>query len=281
MHDHVGAPLHRPEQVRRGEGIVDHQHDVVLLGDRRDLLEREHGDVRVAQRLAVDDLGILADRLRKVLRLRRIDKSDLDAEVTERMVELVVSAAVETAAGDDVIARVAERENRLRLRGMAGARCQARDPALERGDTLLEHVGGGVHQSRVDVAQLLECEQVRGMLGAAELIAGSLVDGYCAASRGRIRRLAGVQLLRGETVFARLSGHRSSCNSGAATAAYLDNNRLTLEADNIPGRRCMPRSSVSVSRSLYPCRRRLPPGQRAYVHMAAAHRSQYRCPPGN
>ena len=39
--DDVGAPLEGPAQVGRGEGVVDHQRDVVRLGDGGHLLERE------------------------------------------------------------------------------------------------------------------------------------------------------------------------------------------------------------------------------------------------
>ncbi len=61
----------RAAQVGRGEGVVDHQRDVVLPGDGGHLFEGEDGDIRVAQRFAVEDLGIGADGLFEILRVGR------------------------------------------------------------------------------------------------------------------------------------------------------------------------------------------------------------------
>ena len=105
VRDDIRAPLERAEQVRRGEGVVDHQRDLVPFGDFSHFLERKHGDIRVAQRFAVDDLGVRADGALEVLRVGRVDEGDIDAEAREGVVELVVGAAVQPAAADDVVAR--------------------------------------------------------------------------------------------------------------------------------------------------------------------------------
>ena len=51
-----------------------------------------------------------------------------------------------------------------------------RHPALERRDPLLEHVVGRVHDAGIDVAELLQREQARGVGGVVELVAGGLID---------------------------------------------------------------------------------------------------------
>ena len=139
------------------------------------------------------------DRLLEVRRVGRIDEGDVDADAREGVVELVVGAAVEPAAADDVIARAAQRQDRHGLRGVAAARRQRRHAAFQARDALLEHIGGRVHDAGVDVAQLLQREQIRGVLRVAKLIAGGLVDRHGAAAGGRIRLLTGVKLPGGET----------------------------------------------------------------------------------
>ena len=198
--DDVRAPLERPEQVGRGEGVVDHQRDLVFLGNRGDFLEGEDGDVGVAERLAVDDLGVGADGLLEVLRVGGVDEGDVDADAREGVVELVVGAAVQAAAADDVVARAAQGEDRQGLGGMAGTDGQRADAAFQVGDALLEHVGGGVHDAGVDVAQLLQGEQVGGVFGALELVAGGLVDRDGAAAGGGVGDLAGMQLAGGKAI---------------------------------------------------------------------------------
>src|SRR4051794_11988864 len=58
--------------------------------------------------------------------------------------------------------------------------------AFEGGDSLLEHVAGWVHDAGVDVTELLEGEQVRRMLGPAELVGCRLVDRHSYRSCRRI-----------------------------------------------------------------------------------------------
>ena len=73
------------------------------------------------------------------------------------------------------------------------ASASAADAALERGDALLEHVRGRVHDAGVDVAELLEREQIGGVLGALELIGGGLVDRHRDSARRRIGAPASVK----------------------------------------------------------------------------------------
>jgi hypothetical protein len=118
----------------------------------------------------------------------------VNPEAREGVAELGVGAAVEPAAGDDVVARLAEGEDRLNLGGVA-ARCRQRaDAPFQAGDALLQHIRGGVHDPGVDVAGFLQGKQRRGVRRIAELVAGRLVDRHRATTGGRIRLLAGVEL---------------------------------------------------------------------------------------
>ena len=90
---------------------------------------------------------------------------------------------------------------------------QSRDAPFERGDALLEHVGGRIHDPGIDVAEFLEREQVGGVLGALELIGGGLVDRHRDGAGGRIGAPTGVQRER-----FRLLGHRFLLGVGACVA---------------------------------------------------------------
>ena len=71
-------------------------------------------------------------------------------------------------------------------------RAKAADAAVQGRHPLLEHVGRGVHQPRVDPAQLLQGEQVGGVFGALEHVAGGLMDGHGPRAGRRVGRLPGV-----------------------------------------------------------------------------------------
>jgi hypothetical protein len=139
-----------------------------------------------------------------------LDKGDVDAELGQRVVEEVVGAAVEAGAGDDVVAGLGDVEDRHQLRGLAARDEERADAALEAREPLLDGVLGGVHDPRVDVAEFLEGEQVRRVVGIAEDVRRRLVDGQRAGAGGGVGGLAGVDLsgLEGPAVGHGYSSHK-------------------------------------------------------------------------
>ena len=114
VHDDVGAELERTDQVRRRDRVVDDQRQVVLVRDARDALDVEDVDLRVADGLGEEQLGVRADRggpLGRVVLV--LDEGDLDAELGERVLEQVVRAAVDRARRDDVVAGARDVEHRV------------------------------------------------------------------------------------------------------------------------------------------------------------------------
>ena len=175
--------------------------------DGGDLGDRENGQLRIGQRLGVIGAGAGVGGAAEILRIGRIDEAHLDALVLQRVGEQVPGAAVEIGRADDVVARareVLDREGRGRLpRGQR----QRGDAAFERRDALLQHVVGRIHDARVDVAELLQREQVRGVLGVAELIGGGLIDRHGDRAGGRVGAPAGVKGERFRTLCLRRRRH--------------------------------------------------------------------------
>jgi hypothetical protein len=158
MEHDVRAPLQWPAQVRRGEGVVDHQRDVGGVRDRGHGGDVQHVDARVADRFAIDHLGLWADRAPEVLGIVRVDKCRIDPKAPQADIELRVRAAVERAGGHNLIAGLQQRSQRDQLGGLAAGHRQRADATFERGDPLLEHGGGRVHDSGVDIAEALQIE---------------------------------------------------------------------------------------------------------------------------
>jgi len=79
------------------------------------------------------------------------------------------------------------------LSGLAARHGEAGDAVFERCDALLEHVGGRVHDARVDVAEFLQGEQGRGMRGIFENERRGLIDGDGSRAGGRVRLIAVVE----------------------------------------------------------------------------------------
>ena len=149
----------------------------------------------------------------KVLGLAGIDEGRLDAELPQVDVQQRVRAAVERGGRDDVVARAAQREDGGDLRRLAGGGGERRAAALDRRHALLEHRHRRVGDARVDVAEGLQVEQARRVLGRVEHERGGLVDRRGARAGGRIRDLPGVQAKRLDAEFA--VSHGDSTGAGS------------------------------------------------------------------
>ena len=163
------------------------------VGDLGDACQVGDGQLGVADRLQVDDLGALGDRLGKGLRLVAVHPHGPDAHAGQRVGEQRDRAAVEARGGDDLVSGGAEGEQRGRDGAHAAGKGQPGDAAFQGGDPLLQDVGGRVHDPGIDVAKLFQRKEPRGVRGVLEDIAGGLPDGHGARARLCVRRVPGVQ----------------------------------------------------------------------------------------
>src|SRR5690606_33842988 len=77
--------------------------------------------------------------------------------------------------------------------GGAGGEGEAGGAAFEGRDAFFEHVGGGVHQAGVDVAEFLEGEAIGRVFGAFEDVGGGSVQRHAAGEGGGVGLGAAVQ----------------------------------------------------------------------------------------
>ena len=114
MDDDIRAPLERPEKVRCGKRVVDHQRDAEFMSDGSNFFKRKNIDARVAQCLAIDQLGIRPDSAAEILGIARIDKGHLDPQPRQGVGELVIGPAIKRGGRDDVVAGAGQGKDRLR-----------------------------------------------------------------------------------------------------------------------------------------------------------------------
>ena len=169
------AMLERPRDQRRGR-VVGDQRNAERAADVGDLADREDVELRIGE-----DLGVVSARLRvgraaERLGIARIDEAGLDAELLQRLREQRPRAAVEIGRGDDVVAGLSEVQHRIGGGRLPRGDREGGSAAFERRDAGLERVPGRVLDAGIDVAELFEREQPRGVPGVLELIGGRLVD---------------------------------------------------------------------------------------------------------
>ncbi len=183
--DDGGAMIEGAREERRGR-VVDDQRDAERAADGGDFGDGEHGELRVRQRLGIVGPRAVIGGAAEILGVGRIDEAHLDALVLQRVREQVPGAAVKVGGADDIVARPRQVLDGKRRRRLPGGERERAHAALDLGDALFEDVIGGVHDARVDVAQLLQREKVRGVLGVAELVRGRLINRHGDRVRGRV-----------------------------------------------------------------------------------------------
>ena len=171
MHDDVCAVRQRVDEIRRRDGVVDEQWHANLVRDRCDGLDIQNIDPRIGNRLAEEQLGIRLDGLTPGFRVTWIvDECCLDAELRQRVVEQVVRAPIQARARHDVVTGLGDVEDR-QCDGRRSARHEQRcNAAFKRRNAILDCCLRWVHDARVDVAKLLEPEQVRCVRGVVERV---------------------------------------------------------------------------------------------------------------
>ncbi len=192
VHHDVGAVLERAQQEGRGHRIVDdqrHPGGMRDLGDGGDV-----GDVatRVADGFDEHRLGALVDHRGERRRISRISKARLDAVLRQRVRQQVEAAAIQRAGGDDVVAGLCNGLDGIGDRGLPRGQRQRTDAAFQRSQALLQYVGGGVHDARIDIARYLQVEKVGTVLGVIEGIRHRLVDRHRHRAGSRVGTVAAV-----------------------------------------------------------------------------------------
>jgi hypothetical protein len=171
------------------------------MGDLGDRLEIGHVELRVADRLGVDRPRLRREGLAEGVGIPRVDEFHRPAELGQRVVKQLIRAAIEVVGRDDLVAHLGDGDHREGGRGLARGDGHRAGAPLDCGDALLEDVGRRIHQPGVDVAEFLQGEKIRRVLGALEDVGGRLIDRHGAGAGGRVGNLARMQGQRAEVLF--------------------------------------------------------------------------------
>ena len=200
-HD-VRAVLDRPAQVRRRHRVVHDQWHAGIVRDLGHCSDIQNVHPRVGDGLAVHGARFRGDRFAEIFRIVWLDELDVDSHAPEADIELRIRPAVERAGRYQFVARAEQTGDRQELRRLSAGRRQTRHAAFQRRYALFEDVRGGIHDPRINVPELLQSEQRRGVVRVLKSEGSSLVNRDCARAARRVRSMTGVQGFRGEPEFA-------------------------------------------------------------------------------
>jgi hypothetical protein len=158
---------------------------------------------RIGQALEEDELDLVGHRLAKILRIGGIDEMALPAEFGETEAELGDRAAIKIARGNEFVAALHQGDRDEELGGVTAGAGHRAAPAFERGDAFLEHRDRRIGHPRIDVAEGLQIEQGRRVIGIVEHERRGLEDRRRARAGNRVGPRAGVNRQGFDAVFVR------------------------------------------------------------------------------
>ena len=173
VRDDVGAPLKRTTHHGRREGVVDHQRHAMVVRGLGKTLNVEHGEGGIGDGLAKDELGVrLEGGLQLLIGAVGGDERASHAHAAHGVSEQVIRTAVDSRACDHVIASTGNVKDRKEVRRHARAREHRSGTALHLANLGGNQVARGVLQTTIEVARLLQVEQLAHVLGRIVLPRG-------------------------------------------------------------------------------------------------------------
>ena len=115
----------------------------------------QHIQARVTHGLAEQQLGIGAYGGTPSIDVIRMNKRGFDAEAAHGEVQQIVRTAIQGRTGDDVRARTHQRGHAQVQRSLTAGRGDGAYAAFKCRNALLEHRGGGVADTTVDMTRTL------------------------------------------------------------------------------------------------------------------------------
>ena len=201
----VGAPLEGTIEDRGERSVIDDERDAGFLCDGGYFLHRENIERRIAETFAEEGFGVGLEGAFEGVGIGGVDEVHLDTQFRQRVVEEIVGSSVELGDGDDVIPAAGDIEDGVGDGGLARGVGEGARATFEGGHTLLEHIGGRIHDPGVDVTELFEAKEIGGVFGIPEHITGGLIKGDRAGAGGGIWSLPCVEGFGAEAL---RSGHR-------------------------------------------------------------------------
>ena len=178
-----------PKQQRRHHRVVTQGRQLMFVCDVGDLAKVGDVVLRIPDALEVHTAGIFIDEVMNLFGFVRVEEAHLDSHQLERLGKQRPCTAVEARRGDEILARVTNRQDRRRDCGLPRSQREPPRAAVHRRQALFEDVVRRVHDAAVDVPEFRQAEQVRSVFGAFEDVGRRRVDRHGARMRGRIGHL--------------------------------------------------------------------------------------------
>jgi len=128
------------------------------MRDGGNAVEIGHIQFGIADGFRVDGFGLRCDGRLQRLQIIGLHKIHLYSQTGEGVMKQIVRSAIEIIRRDNFITGLGDIQKRQRDGRLAARDRQRADTAVEQREPFLQHIGGGIHEPRVNIAELLESE---------------------------------------------------------------------------------------------------------------------------
>ena len=151
VNDDCCAVLKRFCENRRRR-IVHDERNTEWAADCCNFGNREDRELRVWKCFGVISAGPFIGRAPKILRVNRVDEPNLDSLVFEGMGKKIPCPSIKIGRTHNVVARTRKILNCKGGGCLTGCKRQCGDATFKGSNALFQHVSGGIHDARIDVA---------------------------------------------------------------------------------------------------------------------------------
>ena len=164
-HD-VGTPFEGTAVDGCGKGVVDNEGHAVAVGNLGKTLNIEDGAAGVGDGLAEHGLRIRTEGSLYLLVAGFLrNERTVDAQLLQRHAEKVVRATIDFIRGNKMVASLTDIEDGIEVGSLSAAGQHSPHATLQRGNLGGDGVVGGILQTGIEVALLLQVEELRHLVG--------------------------------------------------------------------------------------------------------------------
>ena len=164
MHYDIRTVLDRSDQIGGTEGIVDDNRKTMLMRKLRDGINIRDIRIGIAQCLHVYQLGVGANGSLNLCFIMYVHEGGLNAELLQGMCKQIIAAAVDRLLSHDVVTLSSQSLYRIGDGCRTAGSRQSRNTTLQRSNSLLQHILGGVGQTSINISCVSKSESCCRML---------------------------------------------------------------------------------------------------------------------
>ena len=150
--DDIRAVIEGFQQVRRGQGRIQHQRNLRRVGYAGNRFDVEDFTAGIADGFGINQAGFGADGLSERFRVARVHEGRIDTETGQGITEQVMGTAVQGVGCDDMAAAVHQRAYRQVDGGHAAGRRHRPGSPFQPGNAFFQHRHRRVGDAGIDMS---------------------------------------------------------------------------------------------------------------------------------